>query len=75
MEKVPRIAAIVSIVAGAILIVAGIGTYYLVKRELFRRAAEVRGNVSACPVDGAHDLTLVFWVGVGSCGQSTDLTR
>jgi hypothetical protein len=34
MTKLPRIAALVCIVAGAILVVAGIGTYLLVQREL-----------------------------------------
>ena len=34
MSKAPRIIAIISVVAGAIMIVAGIGTYFLVQREL-----------------------------------------
>ena len=46
--------------------------------ELIRRWYDevwVRGNVGARPVDGAHNLTLVFGVELGRCGQSADLTR
>jgi hypothetical protein len=34
MSKMPRIVAVISIVAGAIMIVAGVVTYYIVHREL-----------------------------------------
>src|SRR5262245_64362507 len=34
MTKMPRVVAIISIVAGAIMIVAGVVTYYVVHREL-----------------------------------------
>ena len=37
MSKMPRIVAIVSIVAGAIMIVVGVAVYFVVQRELAGR--------------------------------------
>src|SRR5215831_19553335 len=48
---------------------------HAIAEEARHRTAEVRGNVGACFVDGAHDLALVFRVGVGRGGQSSDLAR
>ena len=50
MSKMPRIVAIVSIVAGAILIVAGVVTYYIVHRELAGyRLGDVMAQLHAIP--------------------------
>jgi hypothetical protein len=55
MAKMPRIVAIVSIVAGAIMMVAGVATYFLVQRELEDEhitVAEDADNFAGEQVDG-----------------------
>src|SRR5262245_11300126 len=46
---------------------------HAIAEEPRNQTAEVPGNIGACPVDGAHDLALVFRVGVDRGGQSADL--
>ena len=36
MTKLPKIVAVINIAAGALMIVLGVATYYLVQRELIR---------------------------------------
>ena len=55
MSRVPRILAIITIVAGAIMIVAGSTTYYLVQRELADEKIVVSDdaeNFAGEPVEG-----------------------
>jgi hypothetical protein len=55
MTKLPRIVAIVNIAAGALMIVLGVATYFLVQRELSDEnivVAEDADNFAGEPVDG-----------------------
>jgi hypothetical protein len=55
MAKLPRIVAIISIVAGAIMIVAGVVTYYVVHRELADEhitVSEDADHFAGDPVEG-----------------------
>ena len=55
MTKLPKIVAIVNIAAGALMIVLGVATYYLVQRELADEhitVAEDADNFAGEPVEG-----------------------
>ena len=54
MSKMPRIVAIVSIVAGAIMIVVGVAVYFVVQRELADEKIVVSDDAENFATDGLH---------------------